>query len=283
VNRIYLVEAAMSKKRKNITTFDRDRWRDDWLKNKEEGNYKPYFNTRDIASSGNKHRVAGLKSGGRVHHLLSTNEYFQFLHLEFDPNVKNIYDQYLLPLDETKAIANELDVKHPKYQNSAGKPDSPVTTDFVVEYHTGVKRAISVKAKSALKNNRTLEKQTLERAYWETNLTQWNMSLDVNLKTNMSINLELLYPFKVLEPIVFYEVLSSKWLPNFFACLSEHPDLPLSEVIEMAANNIGVEYKTSANLFFNAIWNHLIIFDFNKILQLEMSANELEVMPNDCH
>jgi hypothetical protein len=273
----------MSKKRKNITINDRERWSSDWQKNKDGNNYKPYFNTRDIASSGNKHRVAGLKSGGRVHHLLSTNEYFQFLHLEFDPNVKNIYDQYLLPLDETRAIAKELKVKHPKYQNSAGKPDSPVTTDFVVEYHTGEKKAISVKAKSALKNDRTLEKQTLEEAYWKTNLTQWSMSLDVNLKTNMSINLELLYPFNVLEPIDFYEALSSKWLPNFFSCLSEQPDLPLSEVIEIAASNIGVEYKTSASLFFNAIWNRLIIFDFNKILQLEMSANELEVMPNDYH
>jgi hypothetical protein len=256
---------------------------DGWLKNKEEGNYKPYFNTRDIASSGNKHRVAGLKSGGRVHHLLSTNEYFQFLHLEFDPNVKNIYDQYMLPLNVTKAIAKELDIKHPKYQNSTGKPDALVTTDFVVELHTGGKKAISVKAKSALKNNRTLEKQALEKAYWETNNTQWEMSLDVNLKNNMSINLELLYPYKVLEPEDFYQELSKKWLPNFFACLSEQPDLPLSDIIDKAAKNIGVEYKTSVNLFFNAIWNRLITFDFSKNLQLEMSANELEVMPNDCH
>jgi len=271
----------MTRKRKNITVLDRERWTADWQKSKDDNNYKPFFNTRDIASSGNKHRVAGLKSNGRVHHLLSTNEYFQFLHLEFDPNVKSIFEQYLLPLNETKAIANELDIKHPKYQNSAGKPDSPVTTDFVVEYHTGENKAISVKAKSALKNSRTVEKQTLEKAYWRIKLIEWQMSLDVNLKTNMSINLELLYPFKVLEPTEFYHELRNRWLPNFFACISDHPDRALVDVIEEVAGNIGVEYKTSVNLFFNAIWNHFITFDFNKILQLEMTANELEVMPND--
>lgn len=270
----------VSKKRKNITIQDRDRWIADWNKHKDS-NYKSYINTRDIASLGNKHRVAGAKSGGREHQLLSTNEYYQFLHLEFDPTVKNIYEQYLLPLDQTTAIAEQLGVKHPIYTRSKGQIKAPLTTDFYVEHYFSQPKAFSVKDTRDAEKDRTKEKQMIERASWELKNTPWEQVLDTSLKTNFSRNLELLFPFKILKPADFYENLLEKWLPNFMACISDEPYIPLAKVVETAASNIGINYDMSKDLLFHAIWHRRLTFNFNLIIGLELSATSLSLVPND--
>lgn len=271
----------MSKKRKGITIADRNRWIENWNKNKDD-NYIPHINTRDFASLGNKHRAAGSKTNGRTAQLLSTNEYFMFLQLEFDPFVVSIEEQYLLPLDLTTQVANELEVKHPIYTRTKGNIKAPLTSDFKVGYINNQNKVISVKDSRDAEKNRTKEKQMIERAAWEIQGEEWEQVLDTQLKTNFSINLELLFPYRELSPANFYQKLLPKWLPNFIACMSDSPYSPLADVIEQSGENIDINFNMAKELFFNAVWHRHLTFDFNQVLGFELSVDELKVTPNAC-
>lgn len=270
----------MSKKRKGITLADRERWIKDWNKSLEQ-EYKPYINTRDIASLGNKHRVVGSKTDGREAQLLSTNEYFMFLQLEFDPSVISIKEQYLLPLDLTTQIAKALEVKHPIYTRTKGKIKAPLTSDFLTTRVNNRNKIISVKDSRDADKSRTKEKQMIEQAAWEVQGEDWEQVLDTQLKNNFSRNLELLFPFRILKPVNYYQKLFVKWLPNFIAYISDTPNCPLADVVDRSAINVGMTFDMARDLFFHAIWHRHLSFDFNQILGLELSASELNLIPND--
>lgn len=81
----------------------------------EGRNYRPFFQVRDVPSSGRSRMLLGLKTG-RVHHYLSDIEYYFHLMAEYEPQVVDIRERYaLLPWEETLEIANELGIRHPTY------------------------------------------------------------------------------------------------------------------------------------------------------------------------
>lgn len=73
--------------------------------------YQPFVKVQDISSLGRSHRVFGHKSG-RTHHLLSDLELSVFLLFEWNTNVVSINEQFALNLEETLALATELNIKH---------------------------------------------------------------------------------------------------------------------------------------------------------------------------
>lgn len=91
--------------------------------------YAPWLTVQDVPSQGLATRIRGHKTQ-RVHHLLSKLETDYFCLLEFAPTVTDIREQFpLLPLEETLAIAQSCDIRHP----TDPKTQAPVvmTTDFV--------------------------------------------------------------------------------------------------------------------------------------------------------
>lgn len=180
----------MTKKRKNILLTDRDRWIHEWLEALDAGRYVPFFMTQDVPSSGARFRTPGIKSG-RAHHFLSTNEHLFFFHLEFEASVRVIHEQFiLLPLSATKAIARALGIKHPCYRSNI---TSPVSTDFLVHLDDGRRLAYSIKQEGALEDRRTLEKQFIEKAYWELQGVEWRVVTSTEIKTTKSKTLEALH------------------------------------------------------------------------------------------
>ena len=68
--------------------------------------YKPWLTVRDVSSSGRSHRVHGYKAQ-RTHHLLSDLELSVFLLLEWHSGTTDIREQFPLPLDVTRAVAED--------------------------------------------------------------------------------------------------------------------------------------------------------------------------------
>lgn len=132
---------------------------------KGEGSaYKPYIKTREIPSVGTG-RILKDKISGRQMHLLSQGEVYAYYLLRWDDTVLDIREQYPLELADTLKIADHLGYKHPCDRNT------PMTTDFLVTYKeedgTKTYKAYSVKNdKKVLQNNRTVEIQRIEMAYW---------------------------------------------------------------------------------------------------------------------
>ena len=130
----------------------------------EGASYKPYIKTREVPSTGTG-RILKDKITGRQMHLLSQAEVYTYYLLRWDDAVVDIREQYPLELEDTLKIADHLGYKHPHDRKTS------MTTDFLVTYRekdgTKTYKAYSVKAsKEILQNDRTVEIQRIEMAYW---------------------------------------------------------------------------------------------------------------------
>jgi TnsA endonuclease N terminal len=92
-------------------------------------NYKPWLRIQDVGSIGLSTRIKGWKSN-RIHQFLSKLELSYFYLLEWSKEVIDIREQFPLDLDETKAIAQELGVKHPT--DPFTQEQVVMTTDFLI-------------------------------------------------------------------------------------------------------------------------------------------------------
>ncbi len=156
----------------------------------EGKDYLPWHRVSDVPSSGRVHRVFCPKTG-RVHQLLSDNEYYALLLFWWDDTVIDIREQFpLLDRRETLEIAALCGVKHPTDPISGAL--WVITTDFVVTVSTpyGVETiAVAVKPIDKLSHVRTLEKLEIERRYWERRDVKWSILTDKQLKTIFTQNL----------------------------------------------------------------------------------------------
>ncbi len=121
--------------------------------------YTPWILIHEISSRGISWRILGAKTR-RIHHLLSTLEKKMFLFLDYHPDVLDIREQYPLPLKETLAIADALNILHGQIDNEP----MVMTTDFLVDL-PDKQIAIFVKPFSRI-TRRVMEKFQVERSYW---------------------------------------------------------------------------------------------------------------------
>ncbi len=164
--------------------------------------YKPWLTIQDVPSKGRSSRIPSTKIP-REHHLLSDNERGIFLLLDWSDDVMDVREQFPLDRDITRKIANEMGVVHP--MDLKTRTDIVMTTDFLIDTCVGNKTieiARSVKSKTDLDNPRTIEKQEIERRYWELKNIDWRMFIDTDIPKKRVENLRWLYEMKSLEGLV---------------------------------------------------------------------------------
>lgn len=126
--------------------------------------YIPWFFIREFCSKGYRTATWSEKFG-RVIHLFSMLEWWIFLMLEADPEVISLKEQFPLPRESTREIAQNLGNKrHPR----VGDVDVVMTTDFVITRrtpHGDRKEAVFVKWYKDLRKRRIVQKLEIERAY----------------------------------------------------------------------------------------------------------------------
>jgi hypothetical protein len=133
--------------------------------------YNPYLTVRDVPSKGRVHRRPAL-THNRVVHLLSDLELAAFLWFDWQLKVTDIREQFPLNPEATIDISKRLGIKHPAYKGVL----QVMTTDLLVDLEIDGKhlsQAISVKYAEDLEDERTIEKQELERRYWENEGVDW--------------------------------------------------------------------------------------------------------------
>lgn len=151
----------------------------------EGKDYKPFLVVGDFPSRGQCNRVLGVTTG-REHHFFSKLEYNYFNLLDWRDDIVDIREQVpLFPVSETENIARSLGYSHP--HDNRLPNNAVMTTDFLYS----VKRngeitlhARSVKYLADAVKPRTLEKLTIERAYWNIR------SIDFDVITEQSIDQE---------------------------------------------------------------------------------------------
>lgn len=162
--------------------------------------YKPWLTVQDVPSQGLVHRVKGWTTG-RVHHLFSNLERDTFYILDWAKRVQDIREQYpLLPLDETKAIADEMGVKHPRDLRT--QHAIVMTSDFVLDVVDGgrsIQHARTVKPADLLNKSRVREKLEIERRYWQNREVDWAIITEHEIPAIQSANIRLLHGYRQLE------------------------------------------------------------------------------------
>ena len=194
--------------------------------------YRPWLRVQDVSSFGRSSRIHSRKTG-REHHLLSDLETAVFLLLDWSNAVTDIREQFPLERDVTRRIASEMGVRHPV--DSQSRTEIVMTTDFLADLRTedGIRLiARSVKPSSELDKERTLEKQEIERRYWEAKDVDWGLITEQDLPAQRINNLRWLHEMQSLEHMVVpYPGYWEDRCARFVAYLPQGADMTIKRFI----------------------------------------------------
>ncbi|OMD99962.1 transposase [Paenibacillus odorifer] len=177
----------MAKRKREITEAKIERFIKEGRGQGTGKDYTPWLRVQDVPSEGRATRGVGWTTGRR-HELLSDIERDYCYLLDYSDGVSDIREQFpLLPLEETKLIAERIGVKHP------ADPKTGIaivmTSDFLVTYKEK-KYARTVKPFSELENERTIAKFEIERVYWTERHVDWGIITDHDLPDILIRNIE---------------------------------------------------------------------------------------------
>lgn len=177
--------------------------------------YKPWLKVHEIINPrGRAHRILGWKHQ-RVYQLMSDNEFYFFLIIQWQDNIIDIREQFpLKPLEMTLDIADRLNITHGP-RNSQQK--TVMTTDFVITVKTSntvIDLARTIKPLEDMKNKRVIEKLLIEEAYWRKKNIEWGVVTDDRINKTMAKNIYSIYTdyfwdkYIRLEPWIIKELAS---------------------------------------------------------------------------
>ncbi len=224
--------------------------------------YKPWLTVRDVASLGKSSRDKGWKTG-RPHHFLSTLELLYYLTLEWSLMITDIREQYpLLPIDDTIAIADSLDVKHPTHPKT--KELVVMTTDFCISLQNeggSFEHARTVKYAKDLAKPRTIEKLEIERRFWEARGIDWGIVTEHEIPIALAKNVDFLHDKRDLPSNMSAEDVSP--IAELLTRLVVGQDQPLCELTTLSDKQLGLKGGTSLRIAYYLLTTRQWHIDMN--------------------
>jgi hypothetical protein len=148
-------------------------------RNEMEGKkYDPFVKGHHFGSKGVVGRIYNREIE-RAQHTLSNLELKYLTLLKWSTVPTDIREQFVLPLEDTLAIAEELGIPHPR--DKSAREWYPLSTDFLVSLRGGKSIAISVKYSKDVSNRRVLEKLQIEQEYWQRQDTEWKLATESDI------------------------------------------------------------------------------------------------------
>ncbi len=153
--------------------------------------YQPWHRIQFFSSRGNSHRIWSSKTQ-RVHHLFSNIERAIFLKAEHGDHFVDVLEQRPLEREQTRAIADRLGIKHPRYPGT--KVDCVMTLDAVVGRRDVngdiIWSAYDGKDTAKLQDPRILEWLSIHRAYCQLKGWQYAIVTEETIPRMVVRNLE---------------------------------------------------------------------------------------------
>jgi hypothetical protein len=189
--------------------------------------YKPFIYTRDVSSLGRSHRLPGSKTR-RLHHLLSDLELAIFLTLDWSHHVADIREQFPMRVEDTMRIAEELGIRHGRYQ---GTPQV-LTSDFLVDFDDPQRPTVAIQAKYSadLQKPEVIERLELERRYWQEKGISWAIVTEREVSREAFSNIQWLYPANAEDDITRDDLAHYQQL--FLHEFKRHPDRKLTTIAQ---------------------------------------------------
>jgi hypothetical protein len=197
--------------------------------------YRPWIDVRTGSTQGEANRTWS-RAAGRVCHFLSRLEYHVFLIFDYDGKTTDIREQFpLLPMGETRDIARDLGVAHPR---GPGREMSyrVLTTDLVVtrSEEGGVQDfAYAIKPTRRGRHAGQRNRLAVERAYWERREVPWDIIAGDELPAVLLSNLLWLEGVRFRRWDEFDPPVDPSDAPAVFEILSRSHE-PLARACRMA-------------------------------------------------
>ncbi len=245
--------------------------------------YKPWLTIQDVPSNGRSTRIKGITTG-RQHDFLSDMERNYFLIVEYSKQVKDIQEQYpLLPREETIAISNQLNIKHPTDPNTS--VPIVMTTDFlitIVKNDKFVKLARTVKSKKDLEDKRQMEKFEIERVYWNRRGIDWGIVTEAEINKILAQNILSVHKFKELDDKIGFSMFTITKLNNLVKNYIKRlkGSGTIREISDKFDNDMVCEQGSGLSIFKHLIINHIIDIDLSEKLNIDETL-EVLVRPED--
>lgn len=231
--------------------------------------YTPWISGHEFASRGTFIRMQGL-TVPRLYCFMSRLEADAFVIYDCMPEVKDILEQYYLTLEETKEIADNLHIQHPR----SGRYLNPVTTDLLIRKDTSwIARA--VKTSRDLQNERTLEKLEIERIYFSRRGIDWKIVTEKEINRDLVQNLNWLWHGESPE-FVFPDLQLLLEAEFFFLQLYEDDRLPFPHLIDLVESRFSFPPGSAVCIFKNLIRQGKIQIDLIKPLNMLNPRQPLE-------
>lgn len=192
----------MAKRKRGMTARKIERWLKEGRGLGTLESYKPWLTIQDVPSDGCASRAKGWTSNGRIHHLLSKLERKYFYLLDWSPIVKDIREQFPLPLADTIRIAEQLGVEHPAEPVTGELV--VMTTDFLITIERNgalVEVARATKYVQELQDKRSCEKLEIERLYWAERGVDWGVVTEEEIPETLSSNIEGIHQYRELDSL----------------------------------------------------------------------------------
>jgi hypothetical protein len=235
----------------------------------ELSTYKPWLDIRDVSSLGRSHILLGATTG-REHHLLSDLEEYVCLYADYSPTVIDICEQFpLFSREETAAIAEEIDVKHPAHSGS----NDVLTEDFLFSLAGPSRRWVArqVKYVSDLQDLRVLSKLEIQKRYFERRGVDWRIITERDVSPVLKRNL------KWLRRGVF-ETFDEEVIRKFGWWMGHAKSTDTLDVaIRRSAKSVDLLRGEATLLFKQLVWNHTIEVDISVPLDLSIPLSTLKL------
>jgi hypothetical protein len=240
--------------------------------------YQPWLTVQDVSSLGRSSRIHSRKTG-REHHLLSDIETALFLLLDWSDAVTDIREQFPLDRDMTRRIAADMGVRHPT--DSQSKIDIVMTTDFVVSMRTGdaiTVAARSVKPASELDKARTIEKQEIERRYWQVKGVDWGLVTNLDLPTQRIKNLRWLHEMQSLQHMMApHPGYWDERCGRFLSCLPQATGMSIKQFVRLLENTQGFAIGEALTVVRHLAANKRIAIDLDAKFDMQVQVDFFSV------
>lgn len=142
-----------------------------------------------------------------------------------------------------------------------------MTTDFLVDKRVGnkiIEIARSVKSQSELDDPRTIEKQEIERRYWESRNVDWRMYIDTDIPEQRVENLRLLYEMKSFDGLVVpYPSFWEDTCHRLMVALNKTHRVQIKKLIQELEVTQGLKAEDIITAIRHLVANKAITFDLD--------------------
>lgn len=233
--------------------------------------YKPFLTVRDVPSKGRVHRRPSI-THGRVVHLLSDLELAAFLLFDWSKSIVDIREQFPLNPEQTVSIAKRLGIKHPAIRSVYQVMTSDLLIDIEIggEYRT---QAISMKYRDDLEDPRVIEKQELERRYWESEGIEWYLFTENEVPQTLIQNIKWLIPhFHTFDLDVTEQLNTFEAMLKVIEC---YPEEKIALVMKQHDESLGEEPGTHLQYLRHFLAQGAFTWDMSSVNHRSLKASHL--------